>query len=540
MPVDTTGLEQWEIVQIKTFTKWCNNHIEKRWGGEDVIDNILNDWETGVPLMRLAVALYEKNEKNPEYEINFPKLRANELTPKSRIAMVNNGSKALELLAKANCKLRVSGENLVDHDKVQIMGMVWMMILDYAARGFGGSSAEVKRALLEWCNKNTKGYKVVNEGGSDIKNFTKNWRNGLAWCALIHKHKPDVIDYEACVNDTNANNLEKAFALAEEHWDIPRLLDVGDVDVEKPDEKSVMTYVMEYFLAMAGDGLKDAAAAQAAAWLKFLRELRNRMNEYERRARLLLAWCAETTEGWAAHGQAGSADDAVASFNALRDYVGIQKPKNEMEKMDLEALFAEIQTQLLVNNLAPYKPPAELEPDKLQDAFNQLSTSQNAQGAKVRDDKFRFIEKKENVTDEQTLKEIKASFDHYDENKNGSMNFVEFNAACMEMGIALKTQEEKDNLFRQVGGGDDISFDEYFKWMENRMKVTMDDPESAKAAFAAISGGPTITKAQLATDPLTDEDRAFLLENMEEKDGALDYASFIDRVMIGGEGLSSN
>jgi hypothetical protein len=296
---------------------------------------------------------------------------------------------------------------------------------------------------------------------------------------------------------------------------------------------------MEYFLAMAGDGLKDAAAAQAAAWLKFLRELRNRMNEYERRAKLLLAWCDETNNTWANAGQAGTFDEATDAFTQLRDFVGIHKPKNEMEKMDLEALYAEIQTQLLVNNLAPYKPPAELEPEKLQEAFDTLSANQNAQGAKVRNDKFRFIEKKDNSTDEETLKQIKASFDHYDANKNGSLNSVEFNAACMEMGIALKSQEEKDQLFRSVGGGDDISFDEYFKWMESRMKVTMDDPESAKAAFAAIAGGPTITKAQLGIDPLTDDDRAFLLENMEEKDGALDYAGFIDRVMLGGSGMQA-
>jgi Ca2+-binding EF-hand superfamily protein len=524
--------EPWERIQMKTFTKWCNNHLNKRWGKDSQIVDILNDWEAGVPLMKLAVALYEKNDKEPQFAISMPKLRKNEENPKNRIQMVNNGAKAFELLKKANCKLRgVSGENLVDHDKVQILGMVWMLILDYAARGFGGSSAEVKRALLEWVNKNTQNYERVNPPG--VKNFTKDWRSGLAWCALIHKHRPDAIDYQACLGKSNAENLETAFAAAEEHFDIPRLLDVEDVDTDSPDEKSVMTYVMEYFLAMAGDGLKDAAAAQAAEWLKFLRDLRNRMNEYERRATALCGWCEETQQGFQKFDFGSSLQEAQAAFGALRNFVGQEKPLKECEKMDLEALFGDIQTQLRVNNLAAYVPPEGLAPDDIESSFWSLGKAQSTHGRKVRENKFRFIEKKEDKTSEETLKQIRESFDHYDENSNGLLNKIEFNAACMEMGIALKTQEDKDNLFNDVGSGGEVTFEQYAKWMESRVKVTMDNAESAKAAFKAIADGRDfITEAQLGTPPLTDEDREYLKANMTGNDGQFDYNAFIDKVMM--------
>lgn len=159
---------------MKTFTKWCNNHLNKKWGSDTQVENIENDWETGILLMKLAVALYNQNDKHPEQAISMPKLKAAELAAKSRIQMINNGSKALDLLKTAGVKIRgVSAENLCDHDKISILGMIWMIILDYASRGFGGSSAEVKKALLAWVNQKTDGYERVNPPGVKVKTRRK-------------------------------------------------------------------------------------------------------------------------------------------------------------------------------------------------------------------------------------------------------------------------------------------------------------------------------------------------------------------------------
>jgi Ca2+-binding EF-hand superfamily protein len=522
---------EWEAVQKKTFTKWCNNHLSKRHGEDMLVKDILSDWDTGIKLMSLAVCLYSENEKQPELAIKMPKLTQRELAPKNRIAQVNNCDKALKLLASAGVKLRVSAENLVDHDTVNILGMVWMIILDYAARGFGGSSAEVKRALLEWVNKKTDGYEKVNPPG--VKNFSSDWRSGLAFCALIHRHRPNMIDYQQCLGQSNAENLEMAFDIAEKIG-IPRLLDVEDVDVDKPDDKSVLTYVMEYFNAFAGDAIREAAAKQAADWLSFLRGIRQLQFDYETRSRALLEWVSQTEDGWKGYNFGDSKRDADKAFDDLRSFVGDEKPPKEMEKMDCEALFTTIQTTLNVNKLSSYSAPADCSPDAVAGAFDRLNASQSQHSHNVRENKNRFIEKKDDSNEEEAKKQIEESFKNYDKNSNGVLSKEEFLGACMELGVVMKTQEEKDQYFEGVSQGKgDVSFEQYSNWVTSRVVVKMDSPDAVKNTFKMIANGaPTISAALMATPPITDEDREFLMQEMpDDGNGNYDYSAFVDKYM---------
>jgi hypothetical protein len=408
--------------------------------------------------------------------------------------------------------------------------MVFTIILDYAARGLGGAASEVKRALLEWVNKKTDGYERVNPPG--VTNFTKDWRNGLAWCALIHKHRPDLIDFQQCLNSSNKENLETAFSVADKELGIPRLLDVEDCDVESPDEKSVITYTMEYFFRFANEGLKEAAAAQAAEWLKFLRDIFARQNDYERRARILLNWTKSSRGAWDNYNFGDSIEEANEAFNQLRRFVTTEKPSREGEKMDLEALFAEIQTTLKVNGLAPFTPPEDVTPDRIQKAMDLLVEDQNAHGVKVRENRFRFIEKKEDKSGEELKKQIEQSFNSFDASKNGRLSPIEFEAACMQMGVVTKNQADKDALFAKLSqGGTEITFDQYFNWMKSRMVVSLDDPDSVRSAFSTIADGKQgLTEGDLGC--LSAEDREFVKQNFKRNsDGTYDYSKFVTETM---------
>lgn len=77
-----------------------------------------------------------------------------------------------------------------------------------------------KDALLLWCQMKTAGYNNVN-----VRNFTTSWRDGLAFNAIIHKHRPDLIQFEKLHRNNPIHNLNNAFNVAEDKLGLTKLLD---------------------------------------------------------------------------------------------------------------------------------------------------------------------------------------------------------------------------------------------------------------------------------------------------------------------------
>ncbi|XP_028983679.1 EH domain-binding protein 1 isoform X2 [Betta splendens] len=113
-----------------------------------------------------------------------------------------------------------------------------------------GGKPNASQSLLAWCREVTKNYR-----GVKITNFTTSWRNGLAFCALLHHFRPDVIDYKSLnPQDIKENNKKAYDGFAS--LGISRLLEPSDmVLLAIPDKLTVMTYLYQIRAHFSGQEL---------------------------------------------------------------------------------------------------------------------------------------------------------------------------------------------------------------------------------------------------------------------------------------------
>lgn len=347
----------WEKQQKKTFTAWCNSHLRK---AGTSIENIEEDFRNGLKLMLLLEVISGETLSKPD-------------RGKMRFHKIANVNKALDFIASKGVKLvSIGAEEIVDGNLKMTLGMIWTIILRFAIQDISVEEMTAKEGLLLWCQRKTAPYKNVN-----VQNFHTSFKDGLAFCALIHRHRPDLINYDKLSKDNPMENLMTAFDVAEKHLDIPKMLDPEDITNEPvPDERAVMTYVSSYYHRFAGAQKAETASNRICKVLKVNQDNERLMEEYERLATDLLEWIRRTLPWLESRQTDNSLAGVQKKLDEYRNYRRKHKPPRVEQKAKLETNFNTLQTKLRLSNRPAYLPTEGKTVGDVANAWKRLEGSE--------------------------------------------------------------------------------------------------------------------------------------------------------------------
>lgn len=249
-----------------------------------------------------------------------------------------------------------SDQDLIDGNLKLMCGLLWTLILRFTIADINVDGLTAKEGLLLWCQRKTMDYADV-----DIRNFTSSWTDGLGFCALLHRYRPDLLDYHKLDKKDHAGNMRLAFKLADEHIGISKLLEVEDLcDVARPDERSVMTYIAQYFHAFSHLDKVETAGRRVEKFADTMYSAWSMQSDFEVRMKKLLKSINSLLRAWQAATFSGDYEDAKEQSLAFSEFKSSMKRSWTREKMALESLLGNIQTKLKTYGLKSYIPTSGL------------------------------------------------------------------------------------------------------------------------------------------------------------------------------------
>ncbi|XP_075678400.1 dystonin-like isoform X3 [Dermatophagoides pteronyssinus] len=343
-----------DAIQKKTFTKWVNKHLIKVTKG--VVD-LFEDLRDGNNLISLLEVLSGET---------LPREKG-----KLRVHHLQNVRTCLKFLENRKIKLvNIRADDIVDGNPKLTLGLIWTIILHFQLSDLiiYDDTISFKEALLKWARKTTQGYPGVN-----VTDFTHSWKDGLAFNAILHRNRPDLLDYRSCRSRTAIENLDNAFTIAENDLGVTKLLDPEDVYCSQPDEKSLITYISSLYELFPEPPENNPLLDK---------ERLKRIDEYKTAAKRLVKWIDESCHRLSDRTFSPSLNEMKRIQEELYRFRSEELPPRFKDKQHL----CESYKQILEMALAlPVRIDDELKPESIERQWKEMLLAYQERDRDIKD-----------------------------------------------------------------------------------------------------------------------------------------------------------
>ncbi|KAF8568788.1 hypothetical protein P879_04598, partial [Paragonimus westermani] len=345
-----------DAIQKKAFTNWVNHHLSKvitlNWweifvvakqcmNTRDILEGshlpAANPFRY-VPVVASFLQLFVRR-RNCWVQDLFIDLRTGYLLVRlleiltdevlgleyieSRLHWIQNVQRVLNYLRYRGIRIvNIRADEIVDGNPKLTLGLIWIIILHFqlteVLQNQPGISTTLntdisvdeaaRQSLLAWCRSVTAGYP-----GVFVRDFSDSWRDGRAFLAILHRYRPELVDFQAVDRQSANQNLELAFNLALRELQVARLFDAEDL-AATTDERSIMTYVASLYESLVVETpfvppmpafypgvtqdtvTPSKSAAVASSTIQSTNELNSRWTECRTLATDLAQWLRLTTD----------------------------------------------------------------------------------------------------------------------------------------------------------------------------------------------------------------------------------------------------
>ncbi|KAJ0408951.1 hypothetical protein P43SY_002830 [Pythium insidiosum] len=447
--------DEWVDVQKSTFTRWANTYLSRK---RMQIDDLYEDLSDGIRLIALLqIICREKVCKK------FNK------KPRMRIQKLENLNMAFAFMQKKNVNLtNLGSSDILDGNQKLILGLMWTLIKSFQVAEIDVEGVSGKDGLLLWVNRALADYPNVS-----VKNFSSSWADGMAFCGLIHRYYPGLIDFDKLDPANAEHNVKLAFDVALEKFKVPQLLNVADVAGHaKPDEKSIMTYVSLLFKEFASGVQKRKAVTTICKAVNIAQRHQDLAAEYAQNASGLLEWLTSQVDRFQTQTQPRRMAETRDSLAQHLEYKKSEKPPREAMYVAVEGCAGRWIASCKNNNreIPVLDPPVE----KIQEMKSRLDELETEYELRLRKSLESF--KKTEIFLARVVKELEK-VEAWAKEKESSVLFEE--------GLLASTTAEAEEKLEGVSFIQEIELPRYKHLLATVVEHSQGlSPENAEAASA--------------------------------------------------------